>query len=315
MRVTVVTLLGLVAWTAVARADQIGVVVTGDAAMQPKVALQIERWLDDHGHRLVASGLSADAVTTMVNCFVIDDQKCARGVFEARAKARTVIYAHVDVGSKGDRNIVFTAYWFVKGHEAISERRVCESCTEDAWHATTDGMMAALASAIQTSVGHVKITSHPSGLLIFIDSVETGLTPLERDLPVGAHRIDLMQGGRRVGSREIDLDRNETQEVAIKAKLDEGRGGSSRIGPALLLGAGIAALGTGGVFLYYGSLTGSSQKFVYPDSTPIGIGIIAVGVGATIGGAILLAQSGTPRSAPVAAIGPGGGYVGWVTRF
>ena len=68
------------------------------------------------------------------------------------------------------------------------------------------------------------------------------------------------------------------------------------------------------MFIYYGALGGDQQKFIFPDSTPYGIGILAVGVGATIGGTILLSQSGH-SSTPVASIGPGGGYVGWVARF
>ena len=82
----------------------------------------------------------------------------------------------------------------------------------------------------------------------------------------------------------------------------------------MLLGTGIAALIPGTIFLYYGSLGGPDQKYVYPGSTAIGVAFVAVGLGATVGGSILLAQTAT-SSGPIASITPGGAYVGWWTRF
>ena len=309
MRVTLVILIALAGTTA-ARADDVGVLVTGDPSMQPEVATHVERWLTRHGDSAVASPMSPDAINTLVNCLVIDDQKCARGVIEARSKARSLVFTRVDVATKGARDITLTAYWFVKGHAAISERRVCEHCTEDSWHGVIDAMLGALASGIQADLGRVKITSKPTGMIVFLDSVQIGVTPLERDVSIGSHRIELTHGGRNVGTRELDVTAGETSSVVVK--VDDGR--SSRIGPAILLGAGIAMLGAGGVYLYYGALGGTTQKYIYPDSTPVGIGLLAVGLGATIGGTVLLSQSGQ-RSTPVASIGPGGGYVGWLTRF
>ncbi|HEY5947293.1 MAG TPA: hypothetical protein VIV40_17435 [Kofleriaceae bacterium] len=188
--------------------------------------------------------LSRDAVNTLVNCFTLDDLACARGVFDARTKTATLVYVGVDVAG---RNVTFNVYWFVKGKEAVGERRVCEKCEGDAWQELTDKMLERLAG----------------------DAV-----------PVG--------GG---GSRP------------------------SRLWPSLLLGAGIAAMATGGVFLYYGSLDGSNQKYIYQDSTPVGIAVATVGVGATIGGAIWLIQAGSSGSGPVATATRGGAYVGWVGHF
>lgn len=90
---------------------------------------------------------------------------------------------------------------------------------------------------------------------------------------------------------------------------------SSRLWPSLLMGAGIATLATGGIFFYYGSLGGADQKYIYPDSTPVGIALAAVGAGAAIGGTIWLVQSGTSRTGPVATATPGGAYLGWVGQF
>ncbi len=81
-------------------------------------------------------------------------------------------------------------------------------------------------------------------------------------------------------------------------------------------GVGVAAIVTGSLYVYYGELGGSQQKYIYPESTPIGIGFLAVGVGATVGGAVLLAQAiSSGSSGPVAAVTPQGAYVGWWARF
>ena len=90
----------------------------------------------------------------------------------------------------------------------------------------------------------------------------------------------------------------------------------SRLGPTIVLGAGVATMATGAVFLYYGSLDGKDQKYIYPDSTPIGIALGTVGLGAVIGGAIWLWQTGSPaQSGPVATATREGAYLGWAGQF
>jgi hypothetical protein len=95
--------------------------------------------------------------------------------------------------------------------------------------------------------------------------------------------------------------------------------GPSKLWPALLLGTGIASLGAGGVFLFYGTygtaIHDKDHKWTYSDALLPGIALSAVGVGATIGGIILLKQAGARRAAPIASVGPGQAYVGWVTQF
>lgn len=60
----------------------------------------------------------------------------------------------------------------------------------------------------------------------------------------------------------------------------------SRLLPVLLIAAGAATLVTGSVSLYYGRRDGATHKYVYPQLTPVGITMIAVGGGAVIGGII-----------------------------
>lgn len=60
----------------------------------------------------------------------------------------------------------------------------------------------------------------------------------------------------------------------------------SRFWPTLLISLGAATLVTGGALLYRGLRDGPSHKYVYPQLTPVGITLIAVGGGAVIGGII-----------------------------
>lgn len=129
-----------------AHAEQVGVVVTGEATLQPQVAAQVEGWLHDRGRTVVPGALEPSAINTLIDCFVLEDLGCARGLVDARSKTRSVIYAHIEVtpGDDGTRDIAITSYWFEKEHEAMSERRVCEHCTTEAFHTMVDDLMLAL---------------------------------------------------------------------------------------------------------------------------------------------------------------------------
>lgn len=238
----IVALLALVCAVRAAHAGNVGVVTSGDDAMREPVRKRFERWLENHGHDVVANPLSEDAANTLANCFTIDDLVCARGVFDAQSKSETLVFVGIAMTGK---NITFNVYWFDKGKDAVGERRVCEKCEGKAWHGLTDKMLGRL-------------------------SGEAIVQPRPR---------------------------------------------ASRLWPTIVLGAGVAVMGGGGIFLYYGSLGGPDQKYVYPNATPIGIALGAVGLGATIGGTIWLIQAGSSGSGPVASATRGGAYLGWVGHF
>jgi hypothetical protein len=297
--------------TAASADDAVGVVVIGDANLQPRVTAYLEHWLETHNHNVMAAPMSADAINTITNCLVLDDQKCARGVVDARSKSDTVLFARTEVGK--DKSIVINAFWFTKHHEVIGERRVCEHCAGDAWQVAADQMMDAL-TAQTVHTGHLHVDSEPQGMIVVFDNVEIGITPLDRDVPPGHHRVDLTHSGSHVGKRLVQIDANDTTNVLIKAKLDPPPEGS-RLAPTIVLTSGIVAIGVGAVLLYYGSVGGSDQKRIYPDLTPAGLGVMAGGLGATAVGGVLFYQARTPASQPVAAVSRTGAYLGWITRF
>src|SRR5262245_20203518 len=111
--------------TVPARADRgVGVVVTGEATMQPQLVAQLETWLRTHGHDLISAPLPPDAINALIDCFVIEDQACARKVVEKRAKSKSIVFAQVNVTSGAtalDRTVTLTAYWLEKRKKARFE--------------------------------------------------------------------------------------------------------------------------------------------------------------------------------------------------
>jgi hypothetical protein len=305
--------------TATARGDgSVGVVVTGDATMQAPLVAQLEGWLRAHGHTLMASPLPPDAINSLVDCFVIEDQRCARNVVERRSKSESLVYARVEV-SPGDagRDITLTAYWFVKGHNAIAERRICERCSQDTLRGTADTVMAALAGSAATS-GRLKLMSDPPGMLVLFDNSAIGATPLERDVSAGEHTIILTHGGLKVGERKLTIHVGEIAEITVPVHEPERLAPSDRDDtlPKLGLGgviAGGVAIVAGTVMIVEGGDKGTTRT--YRDFRTPGYFVVSGGIVAAAVGGYLWWRGGHPSSAPVASISSQGAYLGWMRSF
>lgn len=217
-----------------ARADRVGVVVTGEVTVQPQLAAQLERWLHDHGREVVPGPLEPEAINTMIDCFVLEDLGCARGVVDQRAKSKAVVFARAEATQNrdGTRDVAVTGYWFQKQHDAIAERRVCEHCNDDSLHATVDELMHALVHDPPPPLGP-QATDEPA-------SSESG-SPM-RWMPyalMGAGGAALLAGGIMIAIDE-DIDPAGRQHETIR---DTATGG-------VVFGlAGAAALGAG-VYLW-----------------------------------------------------------------
>ena len=129
-----------------AHAEQVGVVVTGEATLQPQVASELEVWLHARGRSVAPAALEPSAVNTLIDCFVLEDLSCARGLIDKRSKATSVVFARIDQNQDedGKRQIEVTTYWFERNHEPMAERRVCAKCTDKKLHDTVDELMLAL---------------------------------------------------------------------------------------------------------------------------------------------------------------------------
>ncbi|NVB82672.1 MAG: hypothetical protein HOV81_30120 [Kofleriaceae bacterium] len=250
MRVALVALVLVLAGTASAANRTTGVAISGDGVKTGDLTAHLRTVLEARDYEFSDEALSKDATNTIANCFVLDDVECAKGVFDARGKTDTLVYARTEQSKGKTGSVIFTLYWFEKGRSPNGERRACENCTPATWHTLVKEMLG---------------------------------------------RLQGRPAKRRVARRSEEK--------------------PSRTLPAILLASGVAAIAAGGVFLYYGSRGGPNDKFIYPDSTPVGIALAAVGGGATIGGTVLLIQAGGDSSDTVASL-PGRSFVvSWTGRF
>ncbi|HEU0036312.1 MAG TPA: PEGA domain-containing protein [Kofleriaceae bacterium] len=318
--VAVASLVVAVAAPRPARADQVGVVVTGEPTLQPQLAKHLETWLTKHGHQVVPAPLPPDAVNTLIDCFVIEDEGCARGVIEKRAKAKAIVYARVDIQAGGDieKTATVLAYWFEKGRDAVAERRFCQRCSDATLRGTADDMMEALAKASAKGLGHVKLTSTPAGARVIIDGTAVGKTPLEHDLSPGPHKITVEHLGHRSETRDVDVKRGEDASVDVTLAAEATTGGGKRSGkllPMLATGLGGALVVTGVVMIAIDQDPGLDQPLEIRNTAPAGVGIGLVGVAVGVGGYLWYRSASKHESAPVAAITHDGAYLGWTGRF
>lgn len=169
------------------------------------------------------------------------------------------------------------------------------------------------------STGRLKLHSTPDGVSVMLDGVKIGVTPIERELAAGAHNIVLVEGGRLVGERKVEIGAGEVVEVTMPVEQPDrdSRQGPSRVAPVLLWVGGGLALAGSGIAFYFGQQGGEDHPddlYVYRGATATGF--VLAGVGATaIGVGAWWWMRGSRESAPVAAIGSGGGYLGWQGRF
>jgi hypothetical protein len=133
MRVALAWLV-LVLLHAGARAEPVGLVVSGGdgASLHSDVEKFTTRLLKKLRFRLAPAPLDDDAITTIANCLVIEDSKCAQGVIDARSKSQSVVFVKIDVVPP-DRNVSFTTYWFVKGRAPGGLKDQCAKCKGDIW--------------------------------------------------------------------------------------------------------------------------------------------------------------------------------------
>jgi hypothetical protein len=182
-----------------------------------------------------------------------------------------------------------------------------------------DALMGSSPAPAANPTGRLRLHSNPDGVTVMLDGVKVGATPLERELPAGAHMIALVEGERLVGERKVEIDADAVAEVTIPVqhRPDDVSHRRSHLAPALLWVGGGLALAGSGVALYLGQQGGPDHPedfYRYPGATATGFVLAGVGA-ASIGAGIWLWVRGSRESAPVAAISSSGGYLGWQGRF
>jgi hypothetical protein len=274
-----------------AHAD-VGVVVTGDPNMQARVVDAVQRWVQDKKLALAAAPLGA-AAATLVDCFVMEDMTCAKKVFAEHATAATVVYVRVDLASAQSKDYTLTVWWFTKGAEPVGDKRTCVQCDDTALAANVGALMEQLSRKGTSGKGRIKIASGGTPMTVKVDGTEIGESPIEREVDVGSHELVFVHAGEPVDVRRVGVDAGETVELTAPHIADDRRGAPgrrrSRVLPGALLVGGVVSAAVGGVLLYYGSLRGPDQPYVYKNATEIGLpltiaGAFAVGAGIGVAG-------------------------------
>jgi hypothetical protein len=307
----------------VAVADKtVGVLVTGEYLKGPTTN-QAETWLRGHALRVVTTPMPSDAVKILLDCFVLDDPKCMRSVVEARATTDNLVSIRIDIASKKAREVRLTMDWFAKGHSPVSSRRTCDGCTEPVLRTLIDAMLDDLAKTAPGFTGRIKITSDPAGITVLLDNAAIGVTPIERDVPAGEHKLRLVRDGRTGEPKSVKIESGTVVEVELEAPAAAPDPGESlvqpvpprrsRLVPGLMIGIGVAGIGAG-TALYLTSEEPTGQGRTYRDTKNLGIGVAAGGGALLLTGVIIILATAS-SSAPTVALTPGGATVGWVGRF
>jgi len=315
MRSLILALCIVLPVTAFARSG-VGVVVVGEPRMQPRVVAQLEGWLGENGYELVPAALPPDAISTLVDCFVIEDETCARKVVEKWAKAESVVFARVQLApDKTDGTVSLTAYWFTKGKDATAERRFCERCTDLRLRAVAEELIGALATNRQGGSGRLQLTSTPAGARVLVDGLQVGVTPLSYDLAVGNHVVAVVQDGYAVETREVGISRGETAKLDVP--LTRTASAPSRAIPIAVTISGVALLATGGVLIAIDeddTSTRTEDRY-YNDTRRSSVAFVVAGAVTTGVGLYLWRRASKRTSAPIARVDSRGALLGWAGSF
>ena len=146
-----------------AQADgSVGVVVSGDATLQAGISAEIATWLQQHGRRVDAGALPAEAINGLIDCFVLEDPSCAQQIVQTHARTESIVYARVDARGTGpSRTVTISAYWVAKDGEPRAQKTECQSCTDDALRITADAMLHSLAAPAAATTTSIKQESAP----------------------------------------------------------------------------------------------------------------------------------------------------------
>lgn len=253
----------------------VGVVVTGEATLQPQLAAQLEGWLRDRGHVVRPSPLEPDAINRLIDCFVMENLSCAVRIVEQRARTQAIVYARVEMTanqSDGSRDVAITGYWLAKGHETLSERRACKHCTDRSIRSTADDLMIALAAEPPTN-SHVIVGEVGSGGAP--KPAATAPAPMPRD--------------EAAPSRALPI--------------------------ALIAAGGVLVVGGGVIALTAKNEPSNTTQEYYKDYRGLGAIPGVIGLGLAAFGVYELVHAGSPASHPTAAVTPSGATFGWAGSF
>lgn len=324
MRALLVSLaLVVVASPRIAAADDVGVLVLGDILQKP-TRDAAEQWLRDHNQFPRGTSLPNDAIKTLQDCFVVDDQRCSTSVIDARATTDNILSIRVEIASKKSKDVRLTMDWFVKKHAPISARRTCENCSEASLKTTVEAMLLELAKNKPGSMGHLKLTSDPVGIPAMCDNETVGVTPVDRDVTVGAHKCRLIRDGRMGPEKVVEVKADAPAEVALDAPPDAPAGPAevpagpvhhSRVLPGIMIGTGAAAVAAGAVMYFVLHKEPTVNDYDYTNWRKPGMITAGAGAAVALTGVIIILATPNHSAPTVSPNAEGGATISWSGRF
>ena len=318
--------LGVLALTVPAAADpSVAVVVSGDETVHSTGVTEVETWLSKRNFAITMGALDKDGTLTLSNCLAIADLACAKGVVEKRAKADNIVVIIATLsGPKKKRDFQLSAYWISKNHDVVSLQRMCSHCTKENLPETLGSLMGDLTKLVPAMTGKLKVTSTTDGMLVMVDNEALGVTPIEKDVTGGTHKVKVMRDSEVLEEREITVTAGETAKMAVVVHERPKPKGvtktvttvvvrKSKVVPIVTLGIGVATAATGAVLIAVGGPTG--DKPTYTDYRTPGYGVAAAGGALAVIGVVLMLRGGTTSGPTVGATNTGTTTVGWAGRF
>jgi hypothetical protein len=310
----------------VARAEGIGLVVAGEPGKAPYVTDAIAPWLGDHGHEVKLGLLPDPDLKKLVDCFLLDDEACARPIIAAAAAGLprvAFIMIQVDRDAAGNDAVTLTGWLFVAdGAVRAAERRQCDACRLDALGQAATGLITAMMTATDAGTATLSLTSSPPGATVAVDGAPVGATPTTYQVAAGTHQVTFTLDGHTPVTHDVTITVGEVKTLdAPLAPAGPGAGkggrGPSRALPYALIGGGAAALLAGVVLVVMDEdpTPSNTTEPTYFDSARGGVPLAAVGGLAVGAGIYLLTRSPSKPSGPTAAVSANGAVLGWAGRF
>lgn len=279
----------------------------------------MESWLREHGHQVTLSPLPPESINTLIDCFLLDDEVCARKVVELRSRSKALVYARVRLRPgtpPEEQTLELVGYWLDPARDTVAERRECERCTPELFREHIDDMLRSLSKAGVVGTGHLYITSQPAGAKVIANGNTLGITPMAHDLPPGRHQLTIAAPARRPEVREVVVRAGQMTVVDVPfhaAGIAERPAPSRdrRIPLGLMVAGGVGIVA--GATLLATSQTDDGTRPEYRDTRAAGAVVGALGLAAAGAGAYLWFRA--PTSTPTLAVVPGGAAVGWAKSF
>ena len=309
---------GLVAAPAGAWAETTAIVVAGDPGKKPIVVDAIAPWLEGKGQSVLLDSVPRDEVDKLVDCFLLDDAKCAVPIVAESGVGRFV-FVMVEAGANDD--VTLTGWLFAgAGAPVAQDRKVCPACRVDALTKGAQDLIAALWRAGDPSGSTLRIATSPSGARVALDGAPSGFSPVELEVTPGDHTVTASKDGYDPISTQVAAQGGKIHPVELALeRTARVRPGKSRL-PLIVIGAGAALVIGGGILLALDEdnpAPGPNRPATYTDTSVPALVLGGVGLATAGAGVYLMLRKPAVVEQPAAAstVAPGTVIVGWTGRF